>query len=231
MKNLVESMNNAVEGFIYVLKTQRNMRIHFLLSLFVLILGVYLNLMFIEIVILCTIVALVLLTEMINTSIEFVIDLMKDTYHPVARMAKDISAGAVLVASVNAAVVGYLIFARHIPFHIEDIIQKLRQSPWNVTLLILVLVVSSTIMIKVLFHKGKPLRGGMPSGHAALAFAIWTIIIFYTSHTLIILLTFFMAFFIAKSRISLGIHSLWEVISGSLLGIFVTTLLLQLLSI
>lgn len=228
MKRLVESFDNAIEGFIFVLKTQRNMRIHFLLALFVLILGVYMNLTLMEMVILCTIIALVLLTEMINTGIELVIDLMKETYHPIARMAKDVGAGAVLIAVSNAAIVGYIIFARHIPFHIEDAISRLKYSPWNITLLILILVLALTIMGKVFFHKGKPLRGGIPSGHAALAFAVWAIIVFSTNNALIILLTFFMAVLIAKSRVSLGIHTLWEVVIGSLLGIFSTALIFQL---
>jgi diacylglycerol kinase (ATP) len=229
MRRLIESLNNAIEGFIYVLKTQRNMRIHFMLALFVVMLGVYMNLTFIEMVILCTIISLVLITEMINTTIELVIDLMKDTYHPVARMAKDIGAGAVLVAAVNSLIVGYLIFARHIPFHIEDTITRLKQSPWHVTLLVLILVAGMAVMGKVFFHRGKPLRGGMPSGHAALAFAVWTIIAFSTTNALIALLVFIMALFIAKSRISLGIHTVWEVISGALLGYFTAALIFQVL--
>jgi diacylglycerol kinase (ATP) len=176
------------------------------------------DLSFIEMIILCTVIALVLLTEMVNTSIELVIDLMKDTYHPIAHMAKDVGAGAVLIAAINALIVGYIIFARHLPFHIEDAIARLRQSPWNVTLVILILVAALTIMGKVIFHKGKPLRGGMPSGHSAVAFAVWVIISFSTNNTLIIALTFLMALMIAKSRVSLGIHTIWEVVSGSLLG-------------
>jgi len=228
MKRLVESFNNAIEGFIYVLKTQRNMRIHFLLALLVILVGVYINLSFYEIIVLCTIIALVLIAEMINTAIELAIDLMKDTYHPLARMVKDIGAGAVLISAVNAMIVGYLIFSRHTPFHIEDAIARIKQSSWNITLLIFILVMSLTILGKVLFHRGTPLKGGMPSGHAAVAFTIWAIIALSTGNTLMILLTLVMAILIAKSRISLGIHSMWEVIAGCLLGILATTVVFQL---
>jgi len=228
MKKLVESFNNAFDGFFYVLKTQRNMRIHFLLAVFVIILGVYLNLTFNEILILCVIISLVLLTEMINTSIELTIDLIKDKYHPLARMAKDVAAGAVLISTLNAIIVGYLIFARHVPFHIEDTILRVKQSPWNITLVVFVVVIALTIMSKVLFHKGRPLKGGMPSGHSAVAFTIWTIIAFSAGNTLIISLTFVMAILVAKSRVSLGIHTLWEVLTGSVLGVFATTLIFQL---
>ena len=231
MKRLVESFNNAIEGFIYVLKTQRNMRIHFLLALLVIVVGVYINLSFYEIIVLCTIIALVLIAEMINTAIELAIDLMKDTYHPLARMVKDIGAGAVLISAVNAMIVGYLIFSRHTPFHIEDAITRIKQSSWNITLLVFILVMFLTILGKVLFHRGTPLKGGMPSGHAAVAFTIWAIIALSTSNTLMILLTLVMAILIAKSRISLGIHSVWEVMAGCLLGILATTFVFQLLGL
>ena len=231
MKKLVESFNNAIEGFIYVLKTQRNMRIHFLLALLVLLVGVYINLSFYEIIVLCTIIALVLIAEMINTAVELTVDLMKDTYHPLARMVKDIGAGAVLISAVNAMIVGYLIFSRHTPFHIEDAITRIKQSSWNITLLIFILVMFLTILGKALFHRGTPLKGGMPSGHAAVAFTIWTIIALSTGNTLMILLTLVMAVLIAKSRISLGIHSVWEVMAGCLLGILATTFVFQLLGL
>ncbi|PIU42360.1 MAG: diacylglycerol kinase [Candidatus Omnitrophica bacterium CG07_land_8_20_14_0_80_42_15] len=227
MKKFVESFNNAIEGFIYVLKTERNMRIHFLVALLVVLLGTYMNFFFFEIMVLCIIVTMVLMAEMINTAIELTIDLLKDTYHPVARVAKDVSAGAVLLASVNAGVVGYVIFSRHIPFHIEDTIDRLRKSPWNVTLLILIVVMALTITGKIIFHKGTPLRGGMPSGHSAIVFAIWAIIALSSGDPLIALLTLLMAILVAKSRISMGVHTLWEVITGSILGFLTSVLIFQ----
>jgi len=128
-------------------------------------------------------------------------------------------------------VVGYLIFSRHMPLHVEDTILRIKQSPWNITLLVFIAVMALTIMGKVIFHKGTPFRGGMPSGHAAMAFAVWTIIAFSTADTFIIALTLVMAFLIAKSRVSLGIHTLWEVIAGCALGILTTILIFQLINL
>jgi len=228
MKRLVESFNNAIEGFVYVLKTQRNMRIHFLMAFLALFIGVYMNLLFYEAIVLCTVIAVVLLAEMFNTVVELMIDLMKDTYHPLARMAKDVAAGAVLIASVNAIVVGYLIFSRHTPFQVEDAILQIKQSPWNMTLLVVMAVLGLTILGKLLFHRGTPFRGGMPSGHAAIAFAMWTIVTLFTGNVLMILITLVMAIMIARSRVSLGIHTFWEVIAGSVLGTATTILIFQL---
>ena len=114
MKNrgFVESLNAAVEGFIYVLKTQRNMRIHFLLAILVLIVGIYINLSKADLLLVFTAISLVLVCEMINTCLELTIDLIKDLFHPVARIIKDISAGAVFIAALNALIVGYIVFSK-----------------------------------------------------------------------------------------------------------------------
>ena len=101
--SLVASFNYAFEGVIYVVRTQRNMRIHFIVALAVLPLGVVLGASRFEMLALMLSVSFVLIAEMFNTALEKAIDLATSTFDPVARAAKDIAAGAVLVAAVNAA--------------------------------------------------------------------------------------------------------------------------------
>ncbi len=227
-RTFVESFNAAVEGFIYVLKTERNMRVHFLFSLFFLLLGVYLSFTYLELLALTIAITLVLATEMVNTAIEFVVDMVKSEFHPIARIIKDVGAGAVLLASINAAIVGYVLFARKIPFSIDVEMAKIKQSPWHITFIALILVFGITIIGKILFQKGTPLRGGMPSGHAAIAFSIWTIIGFLTNNSIVMALSFVMAFLIARHRIKDAVHTFWEVLAGAIIGILVTTLIFQL---
>jgi len=205
------------------------MRIHFLLAVFILLLGIYLNFDAWEILILCSAITFVLLAEMINTALELTIDVFSKEFHPVARIVKDISAGAVLIASLNALVTSYLLFSRNIVFSIEYGLLKIKQSSWHITFISLILVLALVVLIKVLFHKGTPLRGGMPSGHSAVAFSIWTAISLSTSNGLIIVLSFIMAVLIARSRLSRGIHNVWEIVAGAALGGLVTTLIFQLL--
>lgn len=226
-RKFVESFNAAVEGFIYVVKTERNMRIHFLVALFILLLGIYLNFNYIEISVLTTTIALVLASEMINTVIELTADMVKTEFHPTVRIIKDMSAGVVLLTAINAVVVGYLLFSKRLPFDIADSILRFRQSPWHLTFISLILVLGLTILGKIIFHKGTPLRGGMPSGHSAVAFSIWTIILFLTNNFIVIALVFLMAFLIARHRVKDSIHTVWEVVAGGLLGILATTLIFQ----
>ena len=228
-RKFVESFNAAVEGFIYVLKTERNMRIHFLAAFFFILLGIYLSFSVREILILTTAITLVLVAEMINTAIEHIVDMIKTEFHPIARLIKDVGAGAVLLTAINAAIVGYALFARKIPFNIDAEMARIRKSPWHITFLAVLLVFGLSIMGKIIFHRGTPLRGGMPSGHAAVAFSIWTVIAFLTNNSIVVALSFVMAFLIARHRVKDAVHTFWEVLAGSILGVLVTTLVFQLL--
>lgn len=203
------------------------MRAHFLIALFFLLLGIYLNFSAIEIMILAITITLVLMVEMINTAIELTIDMIKTEVHPAARIIKDVSAGAVLLTSINATIVGYILFVKKIPFNVGEYMLNIRSSPWHLTFMALILVFGSSILGKIIFHKGTPLRGGMPSGHSAIAFAIWTIIAFFSNNTIVIALTFLMAFLIARHRVKDAVHTVWEVIVGAILGILLTTVVFQ----
>lgn len=227
-RRLVESFNAAVEGFIYVLRTERNMRIHFLAAVLIMLLGIYLSFSATEILILSITITIVLVAEMANTCIEFVVDMIEEKFHPIARAVKDISAGAVLLSAINAFIVGYLLFSKRIPFNIDEQMLRLRQSSWHLTFISIIVVLSLTILGKLLFHKGTPLRGGMPSGHAAVAFSIWTIISFLTNNSIVIILVFVMAFLIARHRVKDSIHTIWEVAAGAILGVLATTFIFQL---
>jgi len=228
-QRLVESLNSAVEGFIYVLKTQRNMRLHFLFATLVLVVGLYLNLPKVELLLLVGAISLVLVLEMVNTAVELTVDLIKNVYHPVARIIKDVTAGAVFLSALNAAAVGYVIFSRRLGVHIAEGVVRIAHSSWYVTFIALLVVLLIVLAGKVFFHKGTPFRGGMPSGHAAFAFSLWTVIIFSTGNALIIFLSFILAFLIARHRMKDNIHTLWEVTAGALLGILATALVFQLL--
>jgi len=228
-RNILNSLNSSVDGFIYALRTQRNMRVQFLVGVFVVLLGIYMDLGKIDLCFLIGAISLVLICEMINTCVRSTIDMMKDTFHPMARIVKDVSAGSVFIAIMNAIVVGYIILSRNIAIRIEDGIYRIKQSPWHVTFISMIIVLIMVLIGKVIFKRGTPFRGGMPSGHSAFAFAIWTAVSFFSREGLIVVLTFALAFMIARNRVMTKIHSLWEVVAGSLLGMLATALVFQVL--
>ncbi|MFH1778893.1 MAG: diacylglycerol kinase [Candidatus Omnitrophota bacterium] len=229
-RGLVESFNYAIEGLIHTLKTQRNMRIHFVVGIGVIILGIYLNLDRVDLMLLLSAITFVFVAEMFNTSIELAVDIFTKEFHHMAKMAKDIAAACVFVSVIYAVIVGYLVFFKSTEMlKLSDGLLKIRQSPWHITFITLILIFALVITLKVIFHKGTPLRGGMPSGHAALGFSIWTTTIFLTNNIIIGILVFIMAALLARSRIRKGLHRAWEVVVGSVIGVLITTLVFQLL--
>lgn len=113
-RTLGESFFYAISGILYAFRTQRNIKIHFMTTLLVIIFSYLLELDTMELLAVSITVALVLAAEMINTAIETVVDMYTQEYHPLAAAAKNVAAGAVLVSAINAVVVGYLIFFKKI---------------------------------------------------------------------------------------------------------------------
>lgn len=228
---LVNSFNYAFEGIIYVVRTQRNMRIHFIVALSVLPLGVLLGVSRIEMLALILAVAFVLLMEMANTALEMTIDVATPAFDPRARAAKDIAAGMVLVSAVTALFVGYLVFAPRLQNPSQRAINTVRRSPVHLTVIAIVVVILLVIAIKAYFGTGSPLYGGLPSGHAAVAFGGWAAITLvthsYENQVLVSTLAFVMATLVAQTRVEAGVHTTPEVILGALLGATVTAAVFQ----
>jgi len=104
------SFKSAFSGIFWAVKTQPNFIVHFTATAVVLILALIFGLTVLEITILVLAIVLVLTAEMINTAIEATTDLLSPQYSEAAKIAKDVSAGMVLVASVGAVVLAVLIF-------------------------------------------------------------------------------------------------------------------------
>jgi diacylglycerol kinase (ATP) len=231
---LLQSFNFAFEGLIYVLRTQRNMRVHFALGAIALIMALVLGVSKGELLALIVGISFVLIAEMLNTALEATIDIATSSFDPLAKVAKDVSAGAVLIAAVNAIGIAYLVFADRLANPSGRLIQRVRESPLNLSLITLILVIGLVIAVKAISQTGTPLRGGLPSGHAAVAFAGWAAITFVTStyahHLLISTLAFMMALLVAQTRVEAGIHSVLEVVYGGIVGTLVTLVVFQLWS-
>jgi diacylglycerol kinase (ATP) len=232
--SILESFNYAFEGVIHVLRTQRNMRIHFVVAVVVLIAGLISDVNRLELIALLLAIAFVLIAEMINTAIEAAIDVATTAFDPMAKLAKDIAAGAVLIATMNAVAVGYLVFSGQVRGRSTSLIERLRDAPTQLTLISLVITVIVVLATKAWTGRGTPLRGGLPSGHAAVAFAGWmaaTYVLAGSEHVFLIsTLTFIMALLVAQTRVESGIHSALEVAYGGVLGALVTLVLFQVFS-
>lgn len=229
--SVLESFNYAFEGVIHVLRTQRNMRIHFAIAAAVLVAALAFGVDRVELIALLLAISFVLIAEMINSALEAGIDVATTSFDPLAKLAKDIAAGAVLIATVNAVAVGYLVFSEQIVNRSTRLIDRLRDAPAELTLVALVLVIIVVIATKAYTGRGTPLRGGLPSGHAAVAFGGWmavTNVMGDSTHWFLVSsLTFLMALLVAQTRVESGIHSFLEVTYGGLLGALAVLVIFQ----
>ena len=226
---VLQSFNYAFEGVIHALRTQRNMRIHFAIAAGVLVLAFIYDVTRLELIALMIAIAFVLIAEMVNTAVEATIDLSTPSFDPLAKIAKDLAAGAVLIAAVNAVAVGYLVLADRLASPSARLVNRLGDAPINLTLIALVLTLIVVIAVKAATGRGTPLRGGLPSGHAALAFGGWTAITFITTdHRVVVsFVALLMALLVSQTRIEAGVHTTFEVILGAVIGTLVTLVLFQ----
>jgi diacylglycerol kinase (ATP) len=231
--SLLDSFNYAFEGIIHVLRTQRNLRIHFAIAIAVIAAALALGVERLELIALLVAIAFVLVAEMFNSAIEGAIDVSTTSFDPNAKLAKDIAAGAVLISSITAIAVGYLVFAHAAAHRTARLLDRVRDAPAEITLAALILVILIVIATKAWTGRGTPLRGGLPSGHAGLAFAGWmaaTLVTTDEHRFLISSLTFIMALLVAQTRVESGVHSALEVLYGGALGALVTLVVFQVLS-
>ncbi len=218
----IDSINCAIEGILWTASTQRHMRSHFLAAVAVLLLAVFLRVSALEFILLTFAVTLVLFAELINTALEVLVDLVSPDFHLLAKRAKDVAAGAVLIAGLGAAVMGFFAFSRHLVPGFGAPLDLLGRPQGELSVAAVLVVTILVVLLKARYGHGTPLYGGMPSGHAAVAFSIATSLVFSGVGPVPALLALVMAAMVSQSRLLMGIHSLREILIGAGLGTIVT---------
>lgn len=113
-KSLVKSFGYALEGLLHAIKHNRNLRIDFAVAVIVVLASIFFHITPLEKSILGVMILLVISSEMINTAIEEMVDLITYEHRKEAKIAKDVAAGMVLIAAIGSVIVGILIFAPYI---------------------------------------------------------------------------------------------------------------------
>lgn len=226
-RSLLWSFNYAIEGIAYALRTQRNMRIHVFFAAIVLVAAVVLDVSRLEMVALLFAIGFVLMAELANTAIETTVDLVVDRFDPKAKTAKDVAAGGVLVSSVIALSVGYVVFFDRMRVLVTEGLEIVRQSSVHLTVIALALTALAAVVVKAFTHEGTFLRGGWPSGHTALAAAAAAAIGHGTREPSASVLALFITALVAQSRVESEAHTIPQVLFGAMIGFFITTVVFQ----
>ena len=185
-----------------------------------------------ELIALCISITFVLIAEMLNTAIEAAIDIATTSFDPMAKLAKDIAAGAVLIADQRDRRLPRLrregrrplVASARPPPAGAGRVHARRPRPDD----------HHRDRHEGLHRRGTPLRGGLPSGHAALAFAGWMAIDLHNGRRATALslssVALILAFLVAQTRVESGIHSALEVTYGGLVGALATLVVFQVFS-
>ncbi len=227
------SFQHAYQGIVSAVRTQRNLRFHFFAAIGVLVAALILGVSELELAVLVLTIVVVFVVEMLNTAMEFVVDLVTTEYHPLAKLAKDVSAGAVLVSSVGAVLVGLLVLADDLGPLWTETLTGVRRSSGLLTLVSLGVVVVAVVLGKALTRSSGPFYGGVPSGHAAVAFAGWVAASFVAAGGryggVVSLISLLMALLVCQSRVEGGVQGLYQVASGAVIGSLTSVAIFQLL--
>lgn len=229
----IDSLNCAIDGVLYTARTQQHMRNHFIVAIVVLVLSLILKVSAVEFILLALSISFVLFAEMMNTAVEAVVDMVTAEYHPVAKIAKDVAAGSVLLSVVGSVVTGYVILSGYIFPLYKELLAMIGTPAEMAAIVSLLVVIITVVMLKSLSGKGTHLHGGIISGHAAIAFSIATLVTLTTQEPITSLLTLTLAVMVSHSRLLMNIHSMREVVLGAASGLGITvvvTLLFRWLS-
>jgi len=203
------------------------MRNHFIFAIVVLLASLFLRVTPLEFALLSLSILFVLFAELVNTAIEAVVDLVSPEFNHLAKVAKDTAAGAVMIAAIGSAIIGYLILAKYVFPLYAKVLNMFGSTSDMGTMVSVLVVVIIVIFLKSIFGKGTPLQGGTPSGHSAIAFSIATSVTLNTHDPLISLLTLALALMVSHSRLLMRIHTTGEVVFGAFTGATITFIVLM----
>lgn len=226
-RSLLWSFNYAIEGIVYALRTQRNMRLHVTAALLVLGGSLFFRISRLEFIAILFAIVFVFVSELMNTAIEAAVDVATQSFDPIAKVAKDVAAGAVFIASVNAVIVGYIVFFGRLDRVGDLLLLRVQQTPMHITIVALLLTSIGVLVGKAITRSGTYMRGGWPSGHTATAAAAATAIGYVTASGGAAALAALIAFLVGQSRVENGAHTWPQVIVGGLLGFLIATLVFQ----
>ena len=233
---VLDAWKHAIDGIIYATTTQRNVKIQLLIAVAVVIVSLFFDLSRAEFLCFLFTIMLILFAEMCNTAIETVVDLYVDVYHPKAKIAKDVAAGGVVIAAINALIVAYFLFFDKVSDIGINFIKNIATSPIHLAFATIVIVVIAILVLIAIArtnkHKGLSHKF-MPSGFTTLAFAANTIIWLMVDNMsnsqainiVILTLSLVLSILVAASRIEAKAHKVSEVIFSACVGIIMVLII------
>lgn len=225
--NFIDACNNALNGIIYATTTQSNIKKQLIIAVVVMIVSLFCKLESTEFLCLMFSVVLIIFAEMVNTAIETLVDLYTDVYHPKAKIAKDVAAGAVVITALNAVILAYFLFFEKIGRVGTTVLESVLNSPMHIVFVGIILIVIALVAIKANATSGKTkfLKPNfIPSGQSALAFAALTAIWINSKDIIVFTLALGLSLLVVENRIENNARKLSEVLFGICMGVLIIIL-------
>lgn len=230
--NFIDAWKNAFNGIIYATTTQGNIQKQLIIAVIVVIVSLFFNLNRAEFLCFLFTIVLIIFAEMVNTAIETVVDLFVDVYHPKAKIAKDVAAGAVVLSAINAIIVGYFIFfkAENLSELSNSVFRNMIKSPIHLTFVAIILVIIAVVAVKASCSKKKQRgelikEGFVPSGQSAIAFAILTAIWLNSKDILTFSLALALSILVVGNRYQSNMRTKAEIVFGICMGVLIVIMI------
>ncbi len=226
-KSIFSAMKNALNGIIHVFKTERNLRIYYVIGALVFCTSFFFNFTKTEFACLCLTIGFVIFAEMINSTIEYMVDLITDKYDERAKAAKDIAAGGVLIAATVAVIVAYFLFIDKIKGASLLLFSQMINSNIHLLTTILFIVILLTVILKGVFSKSRNYVKAFPSTRIVISFGLATFLLLITKSIMVGGVAFALCFIISELKRENEKVNTAFIILSALLGILLVLIVYQ----
>lgn len=226
-KSIFSATKNAINGLIHVFKTERNLRIDYVIGVLVFCTSFFFNFTKTEFACLCLTIGFVIFAEMINSTIEYMVDLLTDQYDERAKAAKDIAAGGVLISGGIAVIVAYFLFIDKLKGASLMLFNQMINSNVHILATILFVIILLTVILKGVFSKSRNYVKAFPSTRIVISFGLATFLLLITKSILVGGVAFALCFIITElKRENEKVHLAYIILSA-LLGILLVLIVYQ----
>lgn len=226
-KTFYSAFGHAIDGIIRAFKTERNLRIDYIIGLTVFVCSLFFDFTKTEFACLCLTIGFVIFAEMINSTVEYIVDLATDKYDERAKAAKDIAAGGVLIASGVSVVVAYFLFEDKLYNATTHIITSILSSKLHILFTIIFAITLLVVILKGFFSKTDEYAKSHPSFRIALAFGLTTYVYLITKSLFVGGIAFLLSIIISQMKVQNNKTNPLYVLFSALLGFLIVVVIYQ----
>lgn len=232
-KTWFSATKNALNGIIHAFKTERNLRIDYAIGALVLFISLFFDFSKVELICLVITIGFVIFAEMINSVVEYVVNLITQEYNLNAKAAKDIAAGGVLFASGIAVVVAYLLFVDKIRVASTTLLKEMLSSKAHMLVTILFVIILLIVILKGIFSKDSKNNyvKSMPSARVTVSFALATYLFIITESFLVGGVALVLSIMVSSIKRENDKTTMIQVVLSAALGVLAVLAIYQLTTI